>query len=138
LLVLFGLHALAANAAPIQFTGNVPNDFDPATNPGVVVTPVSGNPLDIGQPAWITANGWVTGWSIQDIRKIPGLDSSNGLWIEMYGGSAVDSVGEADLAWPKVPITAAQNIPEPTTWLAWTLVAGAAACRFRGRIRTQS
>ena len=56
----------------------------------------------------------------------------------MYGGSAVDGVGEAGLAWTKVPITAAQNIPEPTTWLAWTLVAGAAACRFRGRIRAQS
>ena len=24
--------------------------------------------LNIGQPAWITANGWVSGWSIQDIR----------------------------------------------------------------------
>ena len=57
LLVLFGLHAPAANAAPIQFTGNVHNDFNPATNPGVVVTTVSSNPLDIGQPAWITANG---------------------------------------------------------------------------------
>jgi hypothetical protein len=138
LLVLLGLHAPAANAAPIQFTGNVPNDFNPVTNPGVVVTPVSNNPLNIVQPAWITANGWVSGWSIQDIRKIRGLDPSNGLWIEMYGGSAVDSVGEAGLAWTKVPITAAQNIPEPTTWLAWTLVAGAAACRFRGRIRAQS
>src|SRR5271166_6278473 len=41
-------------------------------------------------------------------------------------------------AWTKVPITAAQNSPEPTAWLAWTLVAGAAACRFRGRIRAQS
>ncbi|MGA2704352.1 MAG: hypothetical protein ABSH35_25045 [Isosphaeraceae bacterium] len=80
----------------------------------------------------------VSGWSIQDIRKIAGLDPSNGFWIEMYAGSAVDGVGEAGLAWTKVPITAAQNIPEPTTWLAWTLVAGAAACRFRGRIRAQS
>ncbi|MGB0068990.1 MAG: hypothetical protein WBQ11_13140, partial [Isosphaeraceae bacterium] len=88
--------------------------------------------------AWITAYGWVSGWSIQDIRKIRGLDPSKGLWIEMYGGSAVDSVGEAGLAWTKVPITAAQNSPEPTAWLAWTLVAGAAACRFRGRIRAQS
>ena len=68
LLILLGLNAPAANAAPIEFTGNVPNDFNPATNPGVVVTPVSSNPLNIGQPSWITANGWVSGWSIQDIR----------------------------------------------------------------------
>ncbi len=138
MLVLLGLQAPAANAAPIQFTRNVPNDFNPAANPGVVVTPVSNNPLNISQAAWITANGWVSGWSIQDIRKIRGLDPSNGLWIEMYGGSAVDSVGEAGLAWTKVPITAAQNSPEPTAWPVWTLVAGAAACRFRGRIRAQS
>src|SRR5271157_2718341 len=79
----------------------------------------------------------VSGWSIQDIRKIAGLDPSNGFWIEMYGGTAVDGVGEAGLAWTKIPANAAQNIPEPTAWLAWTLVAGAAACRFRGRIREQ-
>ncbi len=138
LLALLGLHAPAANAATIQFTGNVTSDFNPATNPDVVVTPVSDNPPNTGQPAWITANEWVSGWSIQDIRKIAGLNPSNGFWIEMYAGSAVDGVGEAGLAWTKVPITAAQNIPEPTTWLAWTLVAGAAACRFRGRIRAQS
>ena len=43
-------------------------DFNPATNPNVVTTPVSSNPLNIGQSQWITANGWVSGWSIQDIR----------------------------------------------------------------------
>jgi hypothetical protein len=279
LLILLGLNAPAANAAPIEFTGNVPNDFNPATNPGVVVTPVSNNPLNIGQPAADTANGWVSGWSIQDIRtyynasndtlyvgintfansqgvhapfgqangdptgtptandpanlggdksiaiafapvsttnpnqpgtpliiagvpadksqsgagidgftvskynaataadglgyqfgqqlpqytgnlafkpspatpqleftitnfsQIPGLNPSQGFWISMYAGSAVDGVGEAGLPWTEVPITSAQqipNAPEPTTWLAWTLVIGAAACRFRGRIRAQS
>jgi hypothetical protein len=283
LLILLGLNAPAANAAAIEFTGNVPYDFNPATNPGVVVTPVSNNPLDIGQPAADTANGWVSGWSIQDIRTyynasndtlyvgintfansqgvhapfgqangdptgtptaddpanlggdksiaiafapvsatnptqpgtplvvagvpadksvagkntidgytvssydavkaangglgysfgqtlpqytgnlafnpnptqpqleftitnfshIPGLNPSNGFWIEMYAGSAVDQVGEAGLAWTKVGTTAAQqipNVPEPATWLTWTwtLVIGAAACRFRGRIRAQS
>ncbi len=278
LLVLLGLHAPAANAAPIQLTltGNVLNDFNPATNPGVVVTPVSNDAANIGQPAQDTANGWVSGWAIQDIRtyynastdtlsvgidtfanskgqyapfgqangdptgtptgadpahlggdksiaiafapintsnptqpgtplviagvpadktqsgagidgftvskynaatavdglgyqfgqtlpqftgnlafdptpahpqleftitnfsKIPGLNPSSGFWIAMYAGSAVDGVGEAGLGWTEVPITAAQNIPEPTTWLAWTLIAGAAACRFRGRIRERS
>ncbi len=275
LLVLLGLNAPAANAAPIPFTGNVTSDFDPTTNPGVVVTPVSSDPLNIGQQSWITANGWVSGWSIQDIRtyndastdtlyvgintfknnqgvnapfgqangdptgtptgydpahlggdksialafapvnstnpslpgtpvvvagvpadktvagtgtdgytvstynatqaanaglaysfgtslprhmgnlaydpspahpqleftianfsRIPGLNPGVGYWIEAFAGSAQDGVaGEAYLDWTKVPVTAAQNIPEPTTWLAWTLVIGAAACRFRGRIR---
>ncbi len=278
LLVLLGLHAPAASAAPIQFTGNVNADFNAATNPGVVVTPVSSNPQNIGQPSWITANGWVSGWSIQDIRtyynsttdtlyvgvntfknaqgvnapfgqangdptgtptgydpahlggdksiavafaplnstnlsqpgtplvvagvpadktmagsgttdgytvssfnaakasgaglgyafgsqlpqftgnlaydptpahpqleftvthfsKIPGLNAANGFWIEAYAGSAVDGVGEAYLSWTKIPENAAQHIPEPTTWLAWTLMASAAAYRFRGRIRARS
>jgi len=280
LLILLGLNAPTANAAPIEFTGNVPTDFDPATNPAVKVTPVSSNPLEIGQASWITANGWISGWSIQDIRtyyntsndtlyvgintfknsqgvnapfgqangdptgtptgydpahlggdksiaiafapvsstnpgqpgnpvvvagvpadksvagagtdgytvstynatkaangglaysfgaslpqymgnlaydptpthpqleftitnfsQIHGLNPSKGYWLEMYAGSAVDGVaGEAGLALTNVPITAAQqipNTPEPTTWLAWTLIAGAAACRFRGRIRAQ-
>ena len=76
-------------------------------------------------------------FTITNFSKIPGLNPADGFWIEMYAGSAVDGVGEAGLAWTKVPITAAQNIPipEPTTWMAWTLLAGAAACRFRGRIR---
>jgi hypothetical protein len=285
LLVLLGLHAAAADAAPIQFTttaapiqltGKVTSDFNPAANPQVVVTPASDNALNIGQPAWITANGWVSGWSIQDIRtyyntstdtldvginthknsqginapfgqangdpsgtptgydpahlggdksiaiafapisstnpshpgtpliiagvpadktkagtgtdgftvsqfnpanaasglgyqfgqtlsqytgnlafdptpahpqleftiknfsKIPGLNPSSGFWIEMYAGSAVDGVGEAGLAWTKIPITAAQNIPEPAACLAWTLVASAAAWRFRSRVGKRS
>jgi len=81
-------------------------------------------------------------FTITNFSKIPGLNPANGFWIEAYAGSAVDGVaGEAGLAWTKVPVNAAQqipNTPEPTTWLAWTLVIGTAACRFRGRILAQS
>lgn len=68
LLVLVGLSTPAAHAAPINNTGFVTQDFNPATNPSVTVTPVSSSPLNIGQSQWITNNGWVSGWSIQDIR----------------------------------------------------------------------
>jgi len=68
LLVVVGLGAPAAFAAPISFTGYVTKDFNPATDPSVVVTPVSNDPANIGQQPWETANGWVSGWSIQDIR----------------------------------------------------------------------
>ena len=52
LLVVLGLRArLPRIAAPIKFTGYVTQDFNPATNPNVVVTPVSSNPLNIGQSA---------------------------------------------------------------------------------------
>ncbi|MGZ3432287.1 MAG: hypothetical protein ACXWN0_11420, partial [Isosphaeraceae bacterium] len=81
-------------------------------------------------------------FTITNFSQIRGLNPSKGYWLEMYAGSAVDGVaGEAGLALTNVPITAAQQIPnspEQTTGLAWTLVIGAAACRFRGRIRAQS
>jgi hypothetical protein len=277
-LVLLGLRAPTAAAAPIQFTGNVVNDFNPATNPSVRITPVSSNPLNIGQSTWITNNGWISGWSIQDIRtsydpttdtlsvgvnnfknaqgqiapfgqangdpsgtptpydpahlasdksfalaiapvnsttpsqpgqavviagvpadkteagtgidgftvskfdptkasdglgyqfgaglpqntgtmafdpspshpqleftiknfsKIPGLDPAQGFWISAYAGSSLDGVaGEAYLSWTKIPASAEQNIPEPATWLAWTVATGAAAAwRFRRRIRARA
>lgn len=68
LLVLASFAAPRVGAAPIQFTGNVAQDFNPASNTSVNVTPVSSNPLTIGQSDWITNRGWVSGWSIQDIR----------------------------------------------------------------------
>jgi len=60
--------ATEATAAPIQFTGFAAQDFNPAVDTNVHVTPVSSNPLNIGQSDWITNRGWVSGWSIQDIR----------------------------------------------------------------------
>ena len=276
-LALLGLEATSARAASIQFTGNVQNDFNPVTNPNVTITPVSSNPLNIGQSQWITNNGWISGWSIQDIRtsydaktdtlsvgvdnfknasgqiapfgqangdpsgtptgydpahlggdksfalaiapvnaaspaqpgaavaiagipadkttagtgidgftvakfnaanassglayqfgaalpqntgtlafdpspshpqleftipnfsKIPGLDPSKGFWISAYAGSSLDGVaGEAYLAWSKVPVNAAQSIPEPATWLAWSLGAGAMAWRLRRRVHARA
>jgi hypothetical protein len=277
-LILAGVHPPLASAAPIQFTGNVTKDFNPANDVNTVVTPVSSNPLSIGQSSWITNQGWVSGWSIQDIRtnydsgtdtlsvgfnnfknpsggiapfgqangdpsgtptpydpahlggdksfalaiapfnpvspaqpgapvavagvpadkttagtgtggftvaqynaagannglayqfgkaitqaagsymafdpstshpqlefaiknfsKIPGLDPTKGFWISAFAGSSLDGVaGEAYLSWSKVPANAEQNIPEPTTWLAWTLVCCAAGSRLRHRRRTQA
>lgn len=273
LLVLAGFVSPTLTAAPIQFTGDVTKDFNPANNVNTVVTPVSDNPLSIGQSSWISSQGWVSGWSIQDIRtnydsgtdtlfvgfnnfrnakggiapfgqangdpsgtatpydpaylggdkavalaiapyntfspsqpglpvaiagipadkttagtgldgftvaqydaskatsglayqfgkaltqtagsymafdpspshpqlefaiknfsKIPGVDTTKGFWISAYAGSSLDGVaGEAYLSWSKVPANAEQNIPEPTTWLAWTLVSGAVAVRLRNR-----
>lgn len=272
LLVVVGLGSPALTAAPITFTGNVASDFNPSNDVNINVTPVSSNPLTIGQSAWITNRGWVSGWSIQDIRtnydsatdtlyvgintfknahgqyapfgqangdpsgtatpydpahmggdksvalafaqvsstnitqpgapliiagipadkttagrgidgftvsqfnasranaglayqfgkslpqhtgslafdpspahpqleftikdfsKVPGLDVTKGYWISAYAGSSMDGVaGEVSLPWTKVPANAEQNIPEPATWLAWTAIAGAAACRYRTR-----
>jgi hypothetical protein len=68
LTILALLGARVASADPINFTGYVSNDFNPNTNPNVTVIPGLSNPLLIGQPDWMTNNGWYSGWAIKDIR----------------------------------------------------------------------
>jgi hypothetical protein len=61
---LTGAKSVLADA--INFTGFVNNDFNPATHPGTYIIP--GFPQSyVAQPAWMTQQGWVTGWNIQDI-----------------------------------------------------------------------
>lgn len=57
----------SAMASSITLTGNVANDFS-STNTNVHITPVSTNPLNIGQDSYMTQNGWVSGWAVSDIR----------------------------------------------------------------------
>ena len=64
-LALFG--ARPAQAGPITFTGTVAKDFNPV-DPNVRVTAVTTNPDNIGESKFILDNGWVSGWSIKDIR----------------------------------------------------------------------
>ncbi len=63
--------ARSVSADPITLTGNVANDFNPTTNPGVVVITDSlhqNDPAHIAQPAWMTSAGLVSGWNIKDVR----------------------------------------------------------------------
>jgi hypothetical protein len=276
LIILALIGARPALADPINLTGFVQQDFNPATNPNVQVVPVSNNPLNLGEAAFIPANGWVSGWAIQDIRtyyspsndtlyvgldgfknasnqyaifgdadgngnpgqaspqmaaqggidsahlggdksialsfapintanpsqpgtpavvagvpadktkvgsgttdgftvsqsngssalqysfaqqlpqftgnlaydpaaahpqleftipnfsKIPGLNGLNGYWLNLYAGSAQDVVaGEVGTGWVKMPQPEGQQIPEPAAWLAWMVLAGGAAWRYR-------
>jgi hypothetical protein len=62
------LAARSAAADPITFTGNVANDFNPQTNPEVVVIPHSSTPVHIAQPQWMSDSGFVSGWNIKDVR----------------------------------------------------------------------
>ena len=62
------LGARVASADPINFTGYVWNDFNPSTNSQVQVIPGMSNPLNIGQPSWMTNAGWDSGFAIKDIR----------------------------------------------------------------------
>jgi hypothetical protein len=73
-------------------------------------------------------------FTISNFSKIPGFDPSQGFWIQLYSGSADDGgVGEQTTTWVHVPAFAAEAIPEPTTWLAWSLVLGGGAIWRRRR-----
>jgi hypothetical protein len=83
------LGAQTVVAAPITFTGNVANDFNPQTTPGVVVITDSTHenyPVHIAQPSWMTESGLVSGWNIKDLRL--SYDSSSdtmSVGVNTYG-----------------------------------------------------
>ncbi len=62
------------------------------------------------------------------------INPADGFWIEGFAGSSVDRyAGQTNLAWTQIPVLAAQNIPEPSTWLAWSLASGMVGWRLRKR-----
>jgi hypothetical protein len=64
------LAARSVSAGPITFTGNVANDFNPQTTPGVVTITDSiheNDPVHIAQPSWMSQSGLVSGWNIKDV-----------------------------------------------------------------------
>jgi hypothetical protein len=75
-------------------------------------------------------------FTIPNFTSIPGLNASSGFWVKLYSGSADDgAVGEENTAWIRVPALAAESIPEPSTWLAWTLLGAGAAWQARKKTR---
>jgi hypothetical protein len=68
LLILFG--ANPASADPITFTGWTDHDFglNPAPPAGSGTFVIPGLPQNmVSQPEWMTQQGWVTGWNIQQV-----------------------------------------------------------------------
>jgi hypothetical protein len=77
-------------------------------------------------------------FTINNFSTIPGLNPSQGFWVELYSGSADDGgVGEQTTSWIHVPAFAAETIPEPTTWMAWALAVGGGAVWQRRRKSTR-
>jgi hypothetical protein len=83
-LVLVESRPVLADA--ITFTGNVQQDFSAANTKGNLnSSPVTvmNNPLDVGEASFIPANGWVSGWAINNIQM-----SYNSANDTMYVGLA--------------------------------------------------
>jgi len=58
-------------AGPISFTGNVQQDFGTQNIVGNLnSTPVTvmNSPLDLGEASFIPANGWVSGWAVNNVQ----------------------------------------------------------------------
>lgn len=73
-------------------------------------------------------------FTINNFSKVSGFDPAKGVWIKAYAGSPDDVVvGESAIEFQRIPALGEQQIPEPATILGWSLVAGAAALRWRLR-----
>ena len=92
---LAALGAGTASADPITLTGVVERDFDQA-NPSVRISPVSTDPAHIGQASWMSQRGWVSGFSIKDVRSSYDEDSDT-LFVGVNTfGIAGDADGNGD------------------------------------------
>jgi len=78
-------------------------------------------------------------FTVSNFSKIPGLDPSSGFWVQAFAGSPNDVIaGEDTIGWLRVPVPAAQQIPEPATIAAWSLLATGAAWGLRRSRRGQT
>ena len=99
-------------------------------------------------------------FTVKNFSKIPGLNAlTNGFYLSAYAGSQKTViVGKSDIAntfvkpqslsegnldppigvTPPTPTPEPPKVPEPTTVLAWTLIIGGSAWRYRRRHQSQS
>jgi hypothetical protein len=68
-------------------------------------------------------------FTIKNFSQISGLNMKNGFFIQAYAGAPGDQNGEVQTAWTFSPAPQGFEGPEPTTWLAWMLMAGGAGWR---------
>src|SRR5262249_49350489 len=67
-LVLSGARPLLAAPINLNLPGLADKDSTRSTNPGVQTPPVIGSRMNVGEVSFTPANGWVSGWAVQDIR----------------------------------------------------------------------
>ncbi len=77
-------------------------------------------------------------FSIANFSKLLGYDPLKGFVLSTQDGSINSIVTGKDYV-PSTLVTfpQAQNLPEPTTWLAWALMAGGVGWRYRRRLAGQ-
>jgi hypothetical protein len=78
-------------------------------------------------------------FTINNFSKISGINPANGFYIEGFNGMAGGSAGKSEFEWMQaLPAPQGFNTPEPTTWMAWMLLAGGAGWRYRRRLAARA
>jgi MYXO-CTERM domain-containing protein len=76
-------------------------------------------------------------FAITNFSQGTGLDPTQPLWLSVYAGSARSLIGSKDtVPWSRIPAPQPQLTPEPSTIVAWTALAAAAAVGLRRRRRS--
>ena len=70
-------------------------------------------------------------FTINNFSKISGVSLTNGFFLEAYSGTPGNQEGKLETSYLWVPPLEPQQLPEPTTWVVWTIMAGGVAYRFR-------
>lgn len=109
-----------------------------------VATAIKGAPLPYAYGTKLTANQGALAFDpskdhpgfeffISNFSKIAGLDPTQAMWISAFAGSQSNIAGETFIGATRIPALSEQKVPEPTTLLAWGLMAGGAALYARRR-----
>jgi hypothetical protein len=87
-------------------------------------------------------------FTINNFSKISGINPANGLYLQAYASDPTafpDPVtgtetkdGPVQTSWIYSPAPQGINTPEPTTWLAWLVLAGGAGWHSRRRLAARS
>ena len=78
-------------------------------------------------------------FTINNFSKISGINPANGFYIQGYAGMPGETrTGRSQSSWIYPPGTPELQRPEPTTWLAWLLLAGGAGWRYRRRLAARA
>jgi hypothetical protein len=157
-----GLKSIALTFAPLtqnatgqnipgapQIIAGIPQDKSlggTGTIDGFTVSHFNGNPLlELGFGSQIAGAGNLAynpsaahpdlEFTINNFSKISGVNMSNGFYLQAYSGTAGSTEGKVQTSWLFSPSPQGINTPEPTTWLAWVVLAGGAGWRCRRRRR---
>jgi hypothetical protein len=77
-------------------------------------------------------------FTINNFSKISGINPTNGLYLEAYSGTAGSTEGKVQTSWIYSPPSPQGITPEPTTWMAWLLLAGGAGWQYRRRLAARA